>query len=195
MLRNSGEFDMKQKSVLRAALAIGGLAGVVAISACSPASSGAPAPSQPAAPATQVTQAPSTQPVAPATQVRSSTGPAQIYFPLCGGPTTAVKSKIEPTSLTFSCDSTLSAVDVHWSTWNSDHAQGTAVLEENDCTPSCAEDTLARNKVTVRFDKPVQESCGEFWTEAVFTYVGKPVGVVHNQAQWTFNPGEPSNYC
>jgi hypothetical protein len=197
---------MQQKSVLRAALAIGGLAGIVTLSACSPMSSGAPAASQPVAPASQATQAPATQ--APSTrtpsaqtpptqqpaQVSSSTGPARIYFPLCGA-TTATKSKIEPTVMTFSCDSTLSVVDAHWSTWNSDHAQGTGVLEENDCTPDCADDVLARNKVTVTFDKPVKESCGEFWSEAVFTYVGKPVGVVHNQTQWTFNPGDPANYC
>lgn len=171
---------MRKKSVPRAVLAIGGLAGVVAISACSPASIGAPTTSQPAA----------------AAQVSSSTGPAHIYFPLCGGPNAgATRSKIEPTSLMFSCDTTLGLVDAHWSSWNSDHAQGTGVLEENDCTPSCAEDVLARNKVTVRFDKPVKQSCGVFWTEAVFTYVGRPVGVVHSKPQWTFRPGDPSTYC
>lgn len=169
---------MKQGIVLRTALVVGAVAGVVAISACSPTSSGAPASSQPA----------------PAAQVSSSTGPARIYFPLCGAGA-ATKSTIEPSSLTFSCDSTLSAADVHWTTWNSNDAQGTATLEENDCTPSCAEDVVARNKVTVRFDKPVKESCGEFWSEAVFTYVGKPVGAVHHQAQWTFNPGAPNTYC
>ncbi|HEY4455178.1 MAG TPA: hypothetical protein VGN81_12760 [Pseudonocardiaceae bacterium] len=192
---------MQQKSVLRAALAIGGLAGIVTLSACSPMSSGAPAASQPAAPASQIsqpsqtTQVPATQQTTQPAQVSSSTGPAHIYFPLCGGPAAAAKSKIEATAMTFSCDSTLSVVDAHWTSWNNDHAQGTAVLEENDCTPSCAEDVLARNKVTVRFDKPVKKSCGEFWTEAVFTYVGKPVGIVHNQTQWTFNPGDPANYC
>jgi hypothetical protein len=185
---------MKQGTALRAALAVGAAAGAVAISACSPTSSGAPAAGQHAAPASQAAQAPSTQPVAPATQVSSSTAPARIYFPLCGA-SAATKSTIEPADLTFSCDTTLSAVEAHWTTWNSNYAQATAVLEENDCTPSCAEDVLARNKVTVRFGKPVKESCGEFWSEAVFTYVGKPVGVVHHQPQWTFNPGTPSSYC
>jgi hypothetical protein len=186
---------MKQGIALRAALTVGAAAGVVAISACSPTSSGAPATAQPTPPTSTTAQAPANQANAPGAQVTSATGPAHIYFPLCGAGSASVRSKIEPTVITFSCDSTLSVVDAHWTTWNSDHAEATAVLEENDCTPSCADDVLARNKVTVRFDKPVRESCGEFWSEAVFTYLGKPVGVVHSHSPWTFNPVQSGTYC
>lgn len=199
---------MKQGIVLRAVLAVGAAAGVVAISACSPTSSGAPAPNQSAT----ITQASTTQPAAPATQanppaapvttapakaapkVVSAPEPARIYFPLCGeGP--AVKSPIEPSSATFACDSTLMMQNAHWTTWNSSYAAGTATLLEDDCNPDCAQGTQAHNKVQVRFEKPVQVSCGEFYTEAVFTYIGKPVGVPNYKPTWTYSPETPSTLC
>lgn len=201
----------KQGIVLRAALAVGAAAGVVAISACSPTSSGAAAPSQlatsgnaPAATTQQV--APSTQanpPVAPVATAQakapatvvSAPEPAHIYFPLCGSETIAAKSKIEGSSMTFACDSTLMMQDAHWTTWNSSYAEGTATLLQDDCNPDCAEGTQAHNKVKVRFDKPVKASCGEFYTEAVFTYVGKPVGVPDYKPTWTYNPSTGSYLC
>ncbi|HEY4017235.1 MAG TPA: hypothetical protein VGM75_01025 [Pseudonocardiaceae bacterium] len=193
---------------MRAALLVGAAASVVAISACSSTSSGAPAPSQPTtttaqapaiAPSTQVslpaavggTPANAAAPAAP--EVVSVPAPARIYFPHCGSQT--VKSKIEMTSATFSCDSTLMMSNAHWTSWNSSHAEGTAVLIENDCNPDCAGGNLAHNKVDIRFDKPVTLSCGEFWTEAVFTYIGKPVGVLDYKPTWTFNPAPAGVYC
>ncbi len=200
---------MKQGIVLRAVLAVGAAAGVVAISACSPTSSGAPAPSRSAT----ITQASTTQPVAPSTQanpaaapittapakaapkVVSALEPANINFPTCGGPTTSGKSGVEPAGIGFSCDSQLSMQDAHWTSWNSSSAEGTATLVEDDCTPACANGNMAHNKVKVRFEKPVQASCGEFYTEAVFTYIGKPVGVPDYKPTWTYSPATPSTLC
>lgn len=202
---------MKQGIVLRAVLAVGAAAGVVAISACSPTSSGTPAPSQLA---TSTAQAPASQPVAPAThanppaapvttapantapaKVVSTPEPAHIYFPLCGNESAAAKSKIEGSSMTFACDSTLMMQDAHWTAWNSSYASGTATLLQDDCNPDCAQGTQAHNKVKVRFDKPVKASCGEFYSEAVFTYVGKPVGVPDYKPTWTYNPSTGSYLC
>jgi hypothetical protein len=177
MLRNSGEFDMNQKSVLRAALAIGGLAGVVAISACSPnANSAGTGPALPVAtsadtaPAAPIQQTTTPAKPAPATADKSiQPAPAHIYYPLCGDQKDS-KSAIEPRSIVFSCDSTLELSDAHWTTWNSSYAQGTGRVAQNDCTPDCATGKSQVLDAKVRFDKPVKLSCGEFWSDVVFTY-------------------------
>ena len=190
---------MKQNIVVRCAVAAGALAGVVAISACTPTTSGAPAPSGAnTATNTAATQPQVGQPVTTSANTAATTvsAPAHIYYPTCQGAGQDGKSKIEPADLVFSCDATLSLENAQWTAWNSSYAEGTATLSENDCTPSCANGTDHKNKVEVRFDKPVKLSCGEFWSDVVFTYVGKPVGVPANAKQtWTFNPGQPSSYC
>ena len=192
---------MNKNVVLRCALTAGALAGVVAISACTPTSSGAPAPSG-SNPATGTSaQAPASQPVATSAAAPAKAAgdtaatPAHIYYPTCPGAGHGGKSAIEPAEVVFSCDSTLSLEDAHWTTWNGSYAEATGTLSENDCTPSCANGTDHKNKVQVRFDKPVKLSCGEFWSDVVFTYVGKPVGVANAKSPWTFNPGQPSSYC
>lgn len=196
---------MKQGIVVRAALAAGAAAGVVAISACSPMSGGAAASGRPTAPTNTVAQAPTTQPAVSSSQVNppaaptrpkvaSASAPAHVYFPLCqstGNP----KTGFMPKDMTFSCDSTLIMQGGQWSTWNSSYAEGTATLLEDNCVPDCADGTMAHNPVKVRFDKPITKSCGEFYTEAVFTYVGKPVGVSDYKPQWTFTAGDPASYC
>jgi hypothetical protein len=200
---------MKQGIVLRCALAIGAAAGVVAISACTPTSSGAPAPSRtqaqigaPVATATStIPQAPTSQPAPTAMpkvavavpDANTVSPPARIYYPTCGQP--ATKSKIEPSEIGFSCDSTLSLEAANWTTWNGSYAEGTGTLLTNNCTPDCANGTQQSNKVEIRFDKPVKLACGEFWSDAVVTYVGKPVGAPGNGKSLTLSPGDSSTFC
>lgn len=181
---------MNKLVVLRAALAAAAIAGVVTISACSAGQSGAPetsnltaatnnpapAPASVASPATTQKEAPvppqpTAQPVGkPAVAAKSSpVASAHIYWPTCGYPN-YTKSAIKPADLGFSCDSSFELANATWTTWNSSDAQGAGVLQANDCTPSCANGTVHSQQVKVTFDKPVRLSCGEFWTEAKFTY-------------------------
>ncbi|HEX3781961.1 MAG TPA: hypothetical protein VHX38_20035 [Pseudonocardiaceae bacterium] len=213
---------MKQSIVLRCALAAGAVAGVVAISACTPTSSGAPASGGSAGLAGgTAAQASTSQPVAPSAPVTASGGgsaavptpvartpiapkaitvpevatvaaPAHIYYPMCAA-NGSVKSPIEVTNMIVSCDSTVSLSNVHWATWNNSYAEGTGELLENDCEPDCATGATHSSLVSIRFDKPVQVSCGEFWSEAVFTYLGKPPPGAPQQR--TNSAGSPSSYC
>ena len=164
---------MKQKSVLRAALVIGGLAGVVTLSACAPGTNNAgtgAAATVPVATSAPTRQATAPARPAPATADKSiQTTPAHIYFPVCGAQKDG-KSGIEPSTIGISCDSTVELRDAHWTTWNSSSAQGSGQLVQNSCTPDCATGKSQVTIAKIRFDKPVKLSCGEFWTEAVFTY-------------------------
>ena len=174
---------MKQKSVLRAALAIGGLAGIVTLSACAPSNTGSapvgqlatsPQATAPAAPSQAANQAPNQQAATPGKPVPATadksvrSAPAHIYFPVCAGPKN-IKSGIEPSSIMISCDSTFELRGAHWTAWNGSYAQGTGQLAINDCTPDCATGKSHVTNAKIRFDKPMKLSCGEFWTEAVFT--------------------------
>jgi hypothetical protein len=186
---------MKRSVVLRCVLATGVLAGVLAVSACGPASNGAKAPAGSASTAAptgagdpgQAGQptptSPSAQPPSPSAGVGSvsvgsaiagSATVADIHFPLCASPGPHTQSPVEAATLDVSCDSQEIVAKADWSTWNTSYAAGTGISLENDCTPNCASGTQHSYPVTIRLDKPVQATCGEFWSEMVLTYQGTP---------------------
>jgi hypothetical protein len=219
---------MKRSMVLRCALATGALAGVLLVSACSPASNGAaalagstggavgggsPTQANGGTPPSASVQAPSASAsggapavaVSPATpqaigtpKAANTAAVADIYVPLCGPSGQSKKASIEAAALDVSCDSQEIVEQAQWTTWNGSYAAGTGVSVENDCTPSCAAGTTHSYPVTIRLDKPVQATCGEFWSELVLSYQGTPPpGVAYHDGkpESVVSLGSVGPYC
>jgi hypothetical protein len=94
--------------------------------------------------------------------------------------------RVEPREMVWSCDSSEDLTQAHWSAWTSEQADGTGVVGDLNCDPSCANGTRSYYPATIHFDQPTKTSCGEFWARAVFTFTEKgkvPPGVTHQNGK------------
>jgi hypothetical protein len=93
--------------------------------------------------------------------------------------------KVQPKEMVWSCDSSEDLTKATWSAWTSTHADGTGIVGDLNCDPSCANGKRSYYPATIRLDQPTKTACGEFWARAVFTFTGKavPPGVTHQNGK------------
>jgi hypothetical protein len=88
-----------------------------------------------------------------------ATGSPRIYVnnTACGAqftPSQGAQAVFEPTRLWVSCDSTLLLADIHYVSWNSRGASGSAVEQLDTCAPDCAGGKILHIPVDINLSKP-----------------------------------------
>lgn len=63
--------------------------------------------------------------------------PAAVYIGRCFAP--GDQLQIEPSSVPYGCDGTGTLINMHWTSWAQQGANGAGSTSLNDCNPTCAE--------------------------------------------------------
>lgn len=99
----------------------------------------------------------------------SSTPPVQRPLPSvmqCSG-----KTQNEPASYVLACaDDNSELLKIHWTTWSSSIATGSAIYSFNDCNPYCAAGKFVSYPAQVRLSSPRTTTHGLLFTEVTIDY-------------------------
>jgi hypothetical protein len=75
--------------------------------------------------------------------------------------TCAGEMKAEPASIILSGDSSVFVRHLTWTGWGSPTAQGTGIMERDDCNPSCAQGALHAYQATISLSDLTSYGSGE----------------------------------
>jgi hypothetical protein len=85
----------------------------------------------------------------------------------------------KPTKITLACaDGNAVLEHLHWSAWGSQTAQGSGVMDQNDCTPDCAAGVFKTYPVKVALSRPVPADGRRYFVvvKVNFTSKATPAG-------------------
>jgi hypothetical protein len=74
--------------------------------------------------------------------------PARVFVP-------ALEDRLVYMPDSIASGASAAIYDIHWKSYGGPTAIGSAIFPSNDCTPSCAEGTITRDKVTVKLSQRI----------------------------------------
>lgn len=90
---------------------------------------------------------------APAAADPPSDAPVAYLIGACWDPSKPVEQK--PATIVYGCDSSSVMVDMTWTAWDGDGAQGTGTDDAVECKPNCAQGSRLANPIMVHAWNPL----------------------------------------